>query len=55
METTPNTYWSLFAGYTAIWTLIVMFVIGLVREQRHLARRLKELEQRLRDDSPGRG
>ena len=29
MDTVPNTFPSLFAAYTAIWCLLVMYVISL--------------------------
>lgn len=41
---TPDTYWDLFAAYTAIWIFIVAYLVKLTREQRRLARLINELE-----------
>lgn len=40
----PDTYWDLFACYTAFWAIVGGFVLTLGREQRALARRIEELE-----------
>jgi CcmD family protein len=45
METTPDTFPSLFLGYSVIWGLIVIFCIRLGLKQRALERRLVELEE----------
>ncbi|MCB0322660.1 MAG: CcmD family protein [Bdellovibrionales bacterium] len=40
---TPNTYWDLFLGYSAIWALFVVYLVRLRMEQARLLRRLEEL------------
>lgn len=46
METTPNTYFDLFLGYSAVWLLIVAFVVKLWVNQRRLSRQLAQVEGR---------
>ena len=43
---TPDTFWSLFAGYSVFWILIAGFALRLMVEQRGIASRLQQLEER---------
>jgi len=45
MPEMPDTYWDLFAGYTAVWLILAVFIIRLVREQTKLKRELEELNK----------
>ena len=47
LETTPDTFWSLFAGYAVIWAFVVFFLVRLMLEQSALKKRLSELEKLL--------
>lgn len=47
MTETPNTFWSLFSGYSVIWLLIVFFVLNVMAGQKRLENKLEELESRL--------
>ena len=38
-----DSYWDLFAAYTAIWTIIAFFVFRLMREQRKLRDELNNM------------
>ena len=56
MEPTPNTYFHLFLGYSAIWTLVVCFVLMLMREQKQLKSQLcllrEEVSRLQKSDRP---
>jgi CcmD family protein len=43
----PNTFSSLFFGYSAFWLLIAFFIIKLSMDQRKLSAEIKELQQKL--------
>jgi CcmD family protein len=42
MNEVPDTFNSLFIGYAAIWTLVVLYIVSLLRRVRSLERRLDE-------------
>ncbi|NDC37212.1 MAG: CcmD family protein [Proteobacteria bacterium] len=44
MNEVPNTFQSLFIGYSAIWAIMVVYLFALVR-------RVSKLEKRLAQDS----
>jgi CcmD family protein len=39
----------LFAGYTVIWTLLLLYLLYLNKKQRNLARKLESLSESLRE------
>jgi len=45
LESTPNTFCNLFAGYSLFWIFVFVFVLLLLREQRSLLRKLNELNR----------
>ncbi len=45
---TPDTYNSLFFGYSAIWLLVVFFVVRLMAGQKKIAAELTQLKTQLR-------
>lgn len=47
METVPDTFPSLFAGYTVLWALVVIYVLTL-------ARRVKRIERLMSQPVPNR-
>jgi len=42
-----DTYWDLFAGYTAIWVMVAIFVFKLLLEQRKLSAVVKTLQEKV--------
>lgn len=44
-DITPETFPHLFIGYSVFWLLIVVFLFQTMREQRRLARELRELSR----------
>ena len=40
---TPDTYWDLFFGYSAIWIIIAFYLFALIREQSNLQKRMDEI------------
>ncbi len=47
MESTPDTYWDLFAAYSVLWLVIVVACWRLMSRYRSLAERLRLLEERV--------
>ncbi len=41
---TPETFWDLFAGYSAFWLLIAIFLYRLMQEQVSLRAELEQLK-----------
>lgn len=48
----PDTYLDLLAAYGAVWALIVVFVVRLIRDQGRLATELERLRQQLPSSQP---
>ena len=44
---TPDTYWDLFFGYSAIWLIFVLFLLRLVREQAALKSEIQQTAAQL--------
>ena len=42
-----DTFWNLFFAYTVIWTLISVFALYLLSEQKKLRKRLEQLSEKL--------
>lgn len=47
MNTTPDTFMDLFAGYTAIWVVLALFILSLMRQQRALSTQIEQLKKEL--------
>ncbi|MCB0343995.1 MAG: hypothetical protein KDD66_02715 [Bdellovibrionales bacterium] len=47
MEVPPDTYWDLFAAYSALWLIIVIACWRLMGRYKQLADRLSLLEDRV--------
>lgn len=45
MNGTPDTYWDLFFGYSAIWACIVIYLFRLQLRQRRLADLISEIDE----------
>lgn len=43
----PDTYWDLFYAYTALWLIVVFFVVSLMGRQKNLHKQILELEERI--------
>lgn len=46
-----DTYWDLFWGYSAIWVLVILYLIRLGCEQRQIAKRVLQIEHNLGRDN----
>lgn len=47
MEPIPDTYLDLFFGYTAIWALVLFFLVRMMREQSRLRKDMDDVQSRL--------
>ncbi len=45
MDATPDTYWDLFLGYSAIWFCVVIYLLRLQVAQRKLSELLGASEE----------
>lgn len=48
----PDTYFDLLAAYGAVWALIVVFVVKLIRDQGQLAAELERLRATKHSSQP---
>ncbi len=51
IETSPDTYWSLFWAYSAIWALVLAYCLSLGRKQRQQAAEISELKCMLKEEA----
>lgn len=47
MDSTPDTFVSLFVAYAVIWGGLVVFLLRVQARQRQILKRLRELESRI--------